>query len=106
MPQSRSKIKKVGLHKLETEHGSVVTCFVDIESEVHQFYGNLVGTSTQTLQGIDIVAMRSGPQLSTENQRDLIGLITETKVLAALNCIGEQKASGIDGFTTRFFKVA
>lgn len=58
------------------------------------------------LEGIDIVAMRNGRQLTRPERLGLIRKITEQEVWDALQGIEDTKAPGIDGYNARFFKAA
>lgn len=53
---------------------------------------------------MDIEALRDGKQLSLEHRRQLIQPVTGDEIYGALKQIGEDKAPGIDGFNSKFFK--
>jgi hypothetical protein len=57
---------------------------IDIEQEVLHLYGNLMGKADTHLMGIDIVAMRAGPQVTSEQRDLLLAPIHEGEILLAL----------------------
>ncbi|MCI14621.1 ribonuclease H protein, partial [Trifolium medium] len=56
-----------------------------------------MGKADTNLVGIDVVAMRDGPQITNEHRELLIAPITEEEILRALKNIGDLKAPGMDG---------
>jgi hypothetical protein len=83
----------------------MVTTHEDIEQEVLHLYGNLMGKAETNLIGIDIVAMRDGPQITNDQSEFLVAPVREDEILRALKSIGDLKAPGLDGFGANFFKV-
>lgn len=65
-----------------------------------------MGTSTTSLKGINLKALRNGKQQDSEDAHNLIRPITESEVRKALFGIRNHKALGIDGFNSVFFKKA
>ncbi|XP_058723263.1 uncharacterized protein LOC131595055 [Vicia villosa] len=65
-----------------------------------------MGRNVNGLEGIDLTAMRAGPQLNSAQHNLLITPVTEQEIVAALNGIGNDKSSGVDGFGVYFFKKA
>jgi hypothetical protein len=63
-----------------------------------------MGTADTHLMGIDIVAMRAGPQVTNEQRDLLLAPIQEGEILLALKSIGDLKAPGLDGYSAYFFK--
>lgn len=57
--------------------GTIINIQQDIANEVLILYGNLMGRANENLKGIDIVAMREGPQLNCDQRKMLISPITE-----------------------------
>lgn len=57
-----------GVLKLGRADGTEVIFPIEIEEEVLQFYKKLVGCKTATQHGLDLIALRSGKQLSTEQR--------------------------------------
>jgi hypothetical protein len=92
------------LRAIYKEDGTLLTNHEDIEQEVLQLYGNLMGRADDNLRGIDIVAMRTGPQISSDQRELLITPITEGEIYTALKSIGDLKAPGLDGYGAHFFK--
>ncbi|MCI29497.1 transposon TX1 putative 149 kDa protein, partial [Trifolium medium] len=66
----------------------------------------LIGKAETSLDGIDIVAMRDGPQITNDQRDFLVAPVREDEILRALNSIGDLKAPGMDGFGAKFFKAA
>lgn len=58
--------------KLERDDDTTVYSDQEIAQEVMHFYKNLVGKSSSSLKGLDIVALRKGMQISAEQSRELI----------------------------------
>lgn len=55
----------------------------------------MLGTSTDTLLGIDIQVMRDGPQISHEQALDVIRPVSSNEVEVAINGIDDGKSLGI-----------
>lgn len=62
----KSRHKHNNITTMEKEDGSIIIKQEEVCNEVLQFYGKLVGTDATDLKGINIVAMREGKQISTE----------------------------------------
>lgn len=77
---------------------------IKIECEVLDYYRNLVGTDKQELQHVDIVALGKNSQLNEEHRESLTKSVTSSEIWSALKSIGEMKAPGMDGYTSKFFK--
>ncbi|XP_021852263.2 uncharacterized protein [Spinacia oleracea] len=75
-----------------------------IKEEIKGFYVNLIGTAAPLLTSIDIDLVRKGNQLSAAAAEDLIQPVTNMEIDAALKGIDNNKAPGIDGFNSLFFK--
>lgn len=78
----------------------------EIRAEVENFYKGLLGTKASVLPHVDLHAVRNGPTLETEDQTNLIQEVTRGEVDAAIKSIHGDKAPGIDGFNSCFFKAA
>ncbi|XP_058747074.1 uncharacterized protein LOC131620067 [Vicia villosa] len=104
IPTLRKKNKQITLDRLKDSNGTRLTEFKDIEKEIFQFYGKLVGTSTSKVIHVDIEAIKRGPLLSTEKVNSLILPVTEAEIWQVLNGIGDCKAPSVDGYNARFFK--
>ncbi|CAJ2661953.1 unnamed protein product [Trifolium pratense] len=102
----KAKQKQCDLKTLYREDGTMITSHEDIEHEVLNLYGNLMGKAEDNLDGIDIVAMREGPQITNEQREFLVAPILEDEIFRALKSIGDLKAPGLDGFGANFFKTA
>jgi hypothetical protein len=101
----KAKQKQCELKTIYREDGTMVTTHEDIEQEVLHLYGNLMGKAETNLIGIDIVAMRDGPQITNDQREFLVAPVREDEILRALKSIGDLKAPGLDGFGANFFKV-
>ena len=76
----------------------------EISNIITGFCKSLLGSSADSLEGIDIQAMRDGPQLTQAQALDLIQPISFSELEAALNGIHDSKSPGLDGFNSYFFK--
>ncbi|XP_058753378.1 uncharacterized protein LOC131626575 [Vicia villosa] len=102
----KSKQKAKGILILQKEDGTEVTSQYSIEQIVVDFYGSLIGTAATNIYNVDVMAMRTGPQLNFEQRAKLILPVSDDEVTMALNCIGGLKSPGIDGFGAKFFKAS
>ncbi|KAK2357064.1 hypothetical protein QL285_094373 [Trifolium repens] len=100
----KAKHRQCALRAIYKEDGTLLTNHEDIEQEVLQLYGNLMGKADDNLRGIDIVAMRTGPQIPSDQRELLITPITEGEIYTSLKSIGDLKAPGLDGYDAHFFK--
>lgn len=100
----KEKNKRIGIYQLEDSTGRLLTDLQEIENEVLSFYDGLICHTAPNLEGVNIVALRSGSQLDTTAQLSLIGPVFELEVVTVLKGIGDSKALGIDGFNANFFK--
>ena len=76
----------------------------DIQNEVLEFYKKLLGRAASSLAGMDIPIIRNGRQVSPAAARDLIAPVTTEEIDNALKSIDDNKAPGIDGYNSFFFK--
>ncbi|OIV90401.1 hypothetical protein TanjilG_10701 [Lupinus angustifolius] len=74
--------------------------------QVLGFYTNLVGSTTKVRKGVNLVALRKGKCLNRDLANTFVHNVNEREVLDALNDIGDNKAPGVDGYTSHFFKAA
>ncbi|XP_050918656.1 uncharacterized protein LOC127136103 [Lathyrus oleraceus] len=65
-----------------------------------------MGKADNSLQHIDIKAMRDGAQLSMEYKEYLVAHLTKHKIVQVLQGIRDLKVPGIDGHGARFFKAS
>lgn len=59
------------LNRFHTNTGNVVETKEEIEEEILKFYKSLMGTADVEVDGVNIVVLRKGPQLNT-NQREFL----------------------------------
>lgn len=76
------------------EDGTLIGKHEDIEEKIMDLYGKLMGKAKMNLNGLDIVSIRKGHQVTIEQIRDLIVLVTENETVKALKDIGDKKAPG------------
>lgn len=84
--------------KLEDDSGRLLVTFDEIERETLKFYGDLVGKAAELRTWSDIVALRGGKQVSTEDRKALITPITQDEIVEALHQLGDRKAPDIDEY--------
>jgi hypothetical protein len=102
--KGRNRIQS--MNNITRQDGSVAHCQPEIEQEVLDFYGKLMGQKEDILEGINVAVMRDGPQISHDQIGILLAAVTDREIKAALDSMGDNKSPGIDGFTARFFKDA
>jgi hypothetical protein len=102
----KAKQKQCELRALYREDGTLITTHDDVEQEVLNLYGSLMGKADSNLMSIDIMAMRAGPHLTSDQRELLVTPIREDEVYSALKSIGDLKAPGLDGYGAKFFKVS
>ena len=100
------RCKKNRIDALVDDCGDIVTATDAIRSSITHFYQNLLGKAFDSLKGIDLQAMRVGPQLTISQAQDLIKPISRADVDDALKDIDESKSPGPNGFSSQFFNVA
>lgn len=89
--------------------GVMAKCYIlnlTLNKEVVEFYTNLVGTSSPVSPGVHIAALRRGKTLGWEKARSLIIPLTEAEIWKAVQGIGINKAPGVDGFWSMFYKAS
>ena len=89
---------------IQKENGDMLHTPDEIQGELVQFYKNLLGTNSSSLDAIDLSTMRAGARLSQEACNMLIQPITKYEVDKALSGIEDNKSPGLDGFNSFFFK--
>ncbi|XP_058753184.1 uncharacterized protein LOC131626385 [Vicia villosa] len=100
------KNKQKSLLGLEDQNGKLLTGFQDLEEEILKFYTNLVGTASNNLDHVDIMALRNETQLREDQRVELEQPITVNEITNALKSIGDSKAPGIDGYNAKFYKAS
>jgi hypothetical protein len=100
----KAKQKQCELRAIYRDDGTLLTSHKDVEHEVLSLYGNLMGKADTHLLGIDILAMRAGPSLTSDQREILVAHILEDEIYKAMKSIGDLKAPGLDGYGAKFFK--
>ena len=90
---------------VQQNNGTTLENHQDIEREIMEFYGNLMGEEDNNLNHIDIDAMRKGNQLNMVPREFLICNIYVQEIEKALKGIGDTKAPGIDVYGANFLKL-
>lgn len=93
-----------GIRRLYKKDGILLANKEDIENEILWLYGNLMGKANDNMEGINIIVMREGHQLSNEQRWMLEAPVTEIGIEKALKDIGDLKAHGVDDFGPKFLK--
>lgn len=101
----KTKSKTKSMRMVQTSDGTVLSTQAEIEQEVLEFYGNLMGKANHSLNHIDIGVMRKGRQVNMEQRKHLVSKVTVKEIEDALHGIGDLKAPGEDGYGAKFFKV-
>lgn len=83
----KAKHSRNNMRGIQTVNGKVLHSHEEIEKEIMDFYGQLMGKEDNSVQHIDIKAMRKGPQLNMEQRGSLISNIFEHNILKSLNGI-------------------
>ncbi|CAK8531607.1 unnamed protein product [Lathyrus sativus] len=65
-----------------------------------------MGKDVNSINHIDIEAMRMGKQLNMDHREYLTRNISEDEITKALKGIGDLKAPGLDGYEAKFFKAS
>lgn len=94
----KSMKKQTGLRKIYIAGGPLLTTQAEIEKEILDLYGSLMGTVDSNSNYINIPTMRADPQVSNPHRVFLEANITEDEIMDALKGIVEMKALGIDEF--------
>lgn len=79
---------------MQREDGTITTTPEEIELEVLTFYKKLVGLASRDLKGFDIVAMRDGKQITSEQGRKLVPKVTNQEIFDALKSLGITRLLG------------
>lgn len=77
-----------------------------IEREITSLYKQLLGSAVETCTAVDLSIVGKGPVLSIQQRRKLVTPVTTAEILSTLNSIGDDKAPGLDGFSSKFFQKA
>ena len=95
-----------GIHTLQSLDGRTLSNDKEIEDEIVGFYINLLGTASESLDAIDLDTIRNGPQLTNDQKRMLIQPVTDNEITKIVKGLNDNKAPGIDGFNSKFFKAS
>ncbi|KAK2434278.1 hypothetical protein QL285_019443 [Trifolium repens] len=100
--KSRLNTKRISV--IQRGDGTILTDQKDIAQEVIHFYGQLMGHESDSLQHVDIEALRNGSQLTLSQREELVRPIAVKEIEEALYGIGDLKSPGVDGYSSKFFK--
>ncbi|XP_060170418.1 uncharacterized protein LOC132601337 [Lycium barbarum] len=92
--------------ELTSANRDKITTRNGIRDEMVQFYYKLIGTAAHSLPTINKEVMKNGPILTHEQQLSLSAEVTEQEIQAGLWAISKDKALGVDGYNSCFFKKA
>ncbi|GAB2291433.1 hypothetical protein Dimus_038162 [Dionaea muscipula] len=102
----KSKRRRMRITSLVTEDGNSVLGDAAIGMEFSRYFADLLGSDRYDFCPLDPLVIRSGPVLSEVMQTKMIASFTDRDVFRALCMIQEDKAPGMDGYTSLFFKKA
>ncbi|KAH6786951.1 hypothetical protein C2S52_006503 [Perilla frutescens var. hirtella] len=94
---------KHGINMLVRENGQIVEELDQISYDFMEFYTKLFGEENLT-NPIDEDVLESGPRILEEDKRILMDEVTVKKIKDAPFDIGDEKAPGLDGFSSALFK--
>ncbi|GAB2291668.1 hypothetical protein Dimus_038167 [Dionaea muscipula] len=100
----RSRAHRNYIPRLMRDDGTWAVTKEEIGDEVIHFYKGLLGTRIDSWGRFDDDSFGAGPVLNDNQRNALIADFTEDEVKEALWGIGDNKAPGIDGFNSLFFK--
>ncbi|XP_050888620.1 uncharacterized protein LOC127093760 [Lathyrus oleraceus] len=100
----KSKHQMNHVKSLKNKDRILLTSHHELEEEILQFYGDLVGKSNKKMDSINLIAMRHGPHLNASQRKSLIEHVIDQEVKSALKGISDNTAPGINGFGGKFFK--
>jgi hypothetical protein len=100
--KSRLNTKRISV--IQRGDGTILTDQKDIAQEVIHFYVQLMGHESDSLQHVDIEALRNGSQLTLSQREELVRPIAVKEIEEALYGIGDLKSPGVDGYSSKFFK--
>ncbi|XP_052176632.1 uncharacterized protein LOC127790939 [Diospyros lotus] len=90
------------VHKAD---GSLTTSQSQVEDEFMGYFKGLLGRDS-LFDDIDPMVLDSCPKVSVQQAQNLIKMVSRQEIKVALDGIGEDKAPGLDGYTSCFFKKA
>lgn len=91
------------MRTLKKEDGVYITEQQHIETEVMNFYSNLMGKADHRLYHIDVDSMRKGNQLNVEQRDLLIKSVTTKEIEDALKGMRDLNTLGLDGYGANFY---
>ncbi|KAF3662756.1 hypothetical protein FXO38_10995 [Capsicum annuum] len=93
----------LSLNKLAWKGGQLVEPEA-IQREILTFYQALMGTSLLNIIAVNLATMKNGPPLTHQQKVELCVDVTDQEIYTGLYSIGNDKAPGVDGYNTKFFK--
>lgn len=92
------------IRKLVNAAGDLLQTPAEVESEIIEFYKDLLGKSAATLPAVNTQIMKEG--YNKQQQLALIKPVSCDEVKLAISSINDTKAPGSDGFKVVFYKRA
>ncbi|KAH0701824.1 hypothetical protein KY285_016102 [Solanum tuberosum] len=92
------------MRELTSLRGTKLNTPEAIKKEVVEFYKALMGSSTTSLPVVDRNTMKKGPTITYEQGVALCEDVMDEEIWKALTSIGDDKAPGVDGYNTYFYK--
>lgn len=100
----KSKHKQTQMVTLHASNGHLLNTQTDIDEEVLGFYGILMGTTAIKLQGVDIMAMRQGTQLTLEHSHYFTSQVSKNEILLDFKGMSDLTTPVTNGYGAKFFK--
>ncbi|XP_015158439.1 uncharacterized protein [Solanum tuberosum] len=100
----KERTNKKIMRELTSLRGTKLNTPEAIKEEVVEFYKALMGSSTTSLPVVDRNTMKKGSTITYEQGVALCEDVMDEEIWKALTSIGDDKAPGVDGYNTYFYK--
>lgn len=87
----KERTQRMQILELRSNYGVQLVDQSAIKDEIIRFYKGLMGTATPLLPAVNKLVIRRGPQLQHQQRICLIAPVTDKKIFASLNVIGDDK---------------